>query len=97
MTVTIPTSEAQYGYVVGRIIRVIGDTPSDPDDKPDALPAAGTVTFTPAAPLGIATGPSAFVLQVDAAQVVRLALKDALRAAEAPPHSQATPAPYGDG
>ena len=36
MTVTIPTSEAQYGYVVGRVIRALGDT-TDADDKPDAV------------------------------------------------------------
>ena len=38
MTVTIPTSEAQYGYVVGRVIRALGDT-TDADDKPDAVAA----------------------------------------------------------
>ena len=36
MTVTIPTSEAQYGYVVGRVIRALGDT-TDADDKPDKV------------------------------------------------------------
>ena len=43
MTVTVPTSEAQYGYVVGRVIRALGDT-TDPDDKPDAVAATGKVT-----------------------------------------------------
>ena len=41
MTVTIPTSEAQYGYVVGRVIRALGDT-TDADDKPDAIHATNS-------------------------------------------------------
>ena len=55
MTVTIPTSEAQYGYVVGRVIRALGDT-TDADDKPDAVAATGSVSFTPKNSLGRTTG-----------------------------------------
>ena len=62
MTVTIPTSEAQYGYVVGRVIRALGDT-TDADDKPDAVAAAGSMSFTPKAPLGRTTDYSAFIVR----------------------------------
>lgn len=40
----VPTSEAQYGYVVGRVIRAIADS-VDADDKPDIQAATGSVTF----------------------------------------------------
>ena len=62
MTVTVPTSEAQYGYVVGRVIRAVGDT-TDADDKPDAVAAVGSVSFTPKAPLGRTTNYSAFIVR----------------------------------
>lgn len=62
MTVTVPTSEAQYGYVVGRVIRALGDT-TDADDKPDAVAAVGSVSFTPKAPLGRTTNYSAFIVR----------------------------------
>ena len=62
MTVTIPTSEAQYGYVVGRVIRAVGDT-TDADDKPDAVAAVGSVSFTPKAQLGRTTNYSAFIVR----------------------------------
>ena len=62
MTVTIPTSEAQYGYVVGRVIRALGDS-ADADDKPDAVAATGKVTFTPKATLGRTTDYSAFIVR----------------------------------
>ena len=62
MTVTVPTSEAQYGYVVGRVIRALGDT-TDADDKPDAVAAIGKVTFTPKATLGRTTDYSAFIVR----------------------------------
>ena len=62
MTVTIPTSEAQYGYVVGRVIRALGDT-TDPDDKPDAVAATGKVTFTPKSQLGRTSDYSAFIVR----------------------------------
>ena len=62
MTVTIPTSEAQYGYVVGRVIRALGDT-TDADDKPDAVAAVGSVSFTPKATLGRTTNYSAFIVR----------------------------------
>ena len=62
MTVAVPTSEAQYGYVVGRVIRALGDT-ADPDDKPDAVAATGKVAFTPKAPLGRTSDYSAFVVR----------------------------------
>ena len=62
MTVTIPTSEAQYGYVVGRVIRALGDT-TDVDDKPDAVAAVGKVTFTPKDSLGRTTDYSAFIVR----------------------------------
>ena len=62
MTVTVPTSEAQYGYVVGRVIRALGDT-TDVDDKPDAVAATGKVTFTPKSSLGRTSDYSAFIVR----------------------------------
>lgn len=62
MTVTIPTSEAQYGYVVGRVIRALGDT-TDVDDKPDAVAATGKVTFAPKNSLGRTSDYSAFIVR----------------------------------
>ena len=62
MTVTIPTSEAQYGYVVGRVIRALGDT-TDADDKPDAVAATGSVSFTPKNSLGRTSDYSAFIVR----------------------------------
>lgn len=58
----IPTSEAQYGYVVGRVIRAIADGMDD-DDKPDMQAATGTVTFTPKARLGRTSDYRAFVVR----------------------------------
>lgn len=37
----------KYGTVVGRYLAVVGDTSSDPDKLPDAVPLSGTITFTP--------------------------------------------------
>ena len=62
MTVTVPTSEAQYGYVVGRVIRALGDT-TDADDKPDAVAATGSVSFTPKNSLGRTSDYSAFIVR----------------------------------
>lgn len=36
-----------FGKVVGRVVKAIADTSEDVDDKPQARPATGTVTFTP--------------------------------------------------
>jgi hypothetical protein len=35
-----------YGKIVGRFVAIVGDD-TDPDDLPDAVPLAGSVTFTP--------------------------------------------------
>src|SRR5690242_1167884 len=43
-------SNVNYGLVTGCYILAIGDA-SDPDNLPDAVPATGTVTFTPSARL----------------------------------------------
>lgn len=59
-TLPVPTSEAQYGYVVGRVIRAIADG-VDADDKPDVQAASGSVTFLPKARLGRTSDYSAFV------------------------------------
>lgn len=47
MTVTLPET-LQYGYVKGRYILAIGDQPEDIDSLPNAIPAVGTITFSPA-------------------------------------------------
>ena len=39
----------QYGTVTGRFLAAVVDTPADEDLEPDAVPLAGTVTFTPSA------------------------------------------------
>lgn len=52
----MPTLSTPYGYVRGRFLSVIGDTASDEDRLPDAIPASGTVTFTPVAPIRIVDG-----------------------------------------
>ena len=41
--------ELQYGHVVGRVILAVADS-GDADAYPDAVPAKGTVTFTPKNP-----------------------------------------------
>lgn len=41
--------ELQYGHVVGRVILAVADS-GDADAYPDAVPAQGTVTFTPKNP-----------------------------------------------
>lgn len=38
-----------YGLVTGRFLAAVGDGPADADALPDAVPLAGTVTFTPSA------------------------------------------------
>lgn len=45
---TLPP-ELQYGHVVGRVILAVADS-GDADTYPDAVPAQGTVTFTPKNP-----------------------------------------------
>ena len=40
-------SEMGWGFVKGRIIHAIADTPDDSDDKPEARAATGEVVFTP--------------------------------------------------
>ena len=57
----VPSSESQYGYVVGQVIRRVADT-IDGDDKPDIIPATGSVSFTPKRGLGRTTDYSAFLL-----------------------------------
>lgn len=47
MTVTLPET-LKYGYVKGRYILAIGDQPDDADSLPNAVPAVGTITFSPA-------------------------------------------------
>lgn len=42
-----PASDKRYGFVVGRIIRRIGDTTLDTDSYPDAANINGRVRFTP--------------------------------------------------
>ena len=40
--------EQPFGFVAGRWVRSIGDTPDDPDRAPDYVPVeTGTVLFTP--------------------------------------------------
>lgn len=46
---TAMPSDVLYGKVVGRFILAIADQ-SDPGREPDAVPASGTITFTPATP-----------------------------------------------
>ena len=47
MTLELP-SELKYGYVTARVIHAVADSAADADDKPEARPAQGKVTFTPA-------------------------------------------------
>ena len=62
MTLPVPTSEAQYGYVVGRVIRALADH-VDADNKPDIKAATGSVTFLPKNRLGRTSDYSAFVVR----------------------------------
>lgn len=52
-TLTVP-----YGYIRGRFLYVVGDTAGDADRMPDALPAVGTVTFTPVTPIRVVDAPA---------------------------------------
>lgn len=47
---------AQFGYVQGRFLLVVGDTTSDPDRDPDVIPASGAVTLMPVAPIRVLGG-----------------------------------------
>ena len=58
-----PASDAKHGYVVGRLIRRIGDTTLDPDLLVDASNVQGTVTFTPAQRQTKSTNYTAFVFR----------------------------------
>ena len=58
-----PASEAKHGYVVGRLIRRVGDTTLDPDLFVDASNVQGTVTFTPAQRQAKSSNYSAFVFR----------------------------------
>lgn len=58
-----PASEAKHGYVVGRLIRRVGDTTLDPDLFIDASNVQGTVTFTPAQRQTKSSNYSAFVFR----------------------------------
>ena len=58
-----PASDAKYGYVVGRLIRRVGDTTLDPDLFVDASNVQGTVTFTPAQRQTKSSNYSAFVFR----------------------------------
>lgn len=46
MTIVVPPSDVQFGYVVGRIVRAVADS-GDTGRDPDFIPASGTVTFKP--------------------------------------------------
>ena len=59
-----PASDAKYGYVVGRLIRRVGDTTLDPDLFVDASNVQGTVTFTPAQRQTKSSNYSAFVFRI---------------------------------
>ena len=58
-----PASDAKHGYVVGRLIRRVGDTTLDPDLFVDASNVQGTVTFTPAQRQAKSSNYSAFVFR----------------------------------
>lgn len=50
MTIQTPIqlpASTKYGYVDGRFILSVGDTTGDVDRYPQALPAVGTIRFTP--------------------------------------------------
>lgn len=57
---TLPVS---YGYLYGRLV-LVGGNASTTDDKPDAMPATGTVTATPLTPVVQVTSPSPGVIGV---------------------------------
>ena len=52
MSVTLPP-EVQYGFVVGRWLTAVADSPADSDDYPDAKPAVGSGTFRNLAPTSV--------------------------------------------
>lgn len=46
----------EYGFVAFQLLFAVGDTTTDPDRQPDAVPASGTVKFTPVDSVVRATG-----------------------------------------
>lgn len=58
MTITPPSSQTTYGFVICRIIQRVGDG-SDVDGYPDAIPASGTIRFRPLVPLTVTQNYSA--------------------------------------
>ena len=59
-TIPLPASEQVFGCVVGQVIRGVGDG-NDADVLPEAIPAQGSITFTPDRILVRASNPSSFV------------------------------------
>lgn len=47
--------EYEFGKVVGHIVYAVADTAADADNKPQARPATGSVTFTPRETLRVVT------------------------------------------
>lgn len=58
-----PATERTYGYVVCQVIRRVADSPQDGDDKPDVLPGAGSIRFTPDKGLVTSSDYSAYVVR----------------------------------
>ena len=58
-----PPEESEYGYVVARVIRRVGDSGSDPDDYPDAVAVKGSVRFSPLVKMVRTQNYSAFELR----------------------------------
>lgn len=62
MSISVPSPE--WGYVVGRLVERILDTPNDLDAFPESRAAATVVTFTPISVLDRSSIFAAFVLQL---------------------------------
>ena len=60
-TFSPPESDSHYGYVVGRVIRRIGDTTLDVEPYLDAANVTGLIKFVPVRPLDTSENYSAFV------------------------------------
>lgn len=61
-TFPLPTDLQEWGYVTGRLIEQVLDTPADPDSFPEARGASGDVVFAPQDTLVTSQSYEAFVM-----------------------------------
>ena len=71
-------ADIPFGYVVGRFMLAVGDTPADEDALPDAAPVLGTVRFRPEVPIivSLENQPTTIVTQTVEASLVNGVLTD---------------------